>query len=164
MTLTLLIISFILDGIFSNILPINSLFNPLFTLIALIVVFPYYNEEKKYYKHAFFIGLAYDLIYTDTMIFYAFLFLFFSFLISKATLLIADNYFGLMILSLFFIALFRIVTYICLIVTGNINFDLEVLFRSVYTSIIPNLIFALILNMITNIIRKKLKIRKSIRY
>ena len=94
----ILIISFILDGIFSNFLPSNSIFNSLFTLVSLIIVYPYFNGNRHdYYKYAFILGLAYDLIYTDTVIFYAFVFLSVSFIISRFMLVLANNYLNIVI-------------------------------------------------------------------
>lgn len=164
MKLAILIISFILDGIFSNVLSINSLFYPLFTLISLIVIYPYYNSNQTFYKHAFCIGLAYDLIYTDTMIFYAFLFVLLSLIISKLSVLLTDNYVSLLIISLLSIVIFRTLTYISIIITGNMPFSFAILLKGIYSSLIANLLYVIVLNMITDVLSKKLKIRKNLRY
>lgn len=164
MTLTILILSFILDGLFSNLISINSIFYPLFTLISLIVIYPYYNNNKTFYKHALFIGLAYDLIYTNTMVFYAFVFVLAALIISKLSILLTDNYVSLYIISILSIIIFRLVTYLSIIITGNMKFDINLLFKSIYSSLIANLIYVIVLNELTKFISKKLRIRKNLRY
>ena len=65
---TLIIISsFILDIILSNVLPFMkgdlSIFTSLFVPITIYLIYPFYkNQELKYYIESFIIGIIYDLI------------------------------------------------------------------------------------------------------
>ena len=161
MKIAILIISFLLDGIITNFISIDSIFYPLFTLVALIVIFPYFNDNKDYYKSAFAIGLAYDLIYTDTLIYYSFLFLFLSFLISKLIKFLADNYISLIIITLIIIVIFRSITFLFISLIGNIPFDINIWFKSIYSSVIINIIYVIILSIVTNFLSNKFRIRKS---
>ena len=43
----LIIISFILEGIFTNLISINSLLLPLFTITSFVFTYIYFNKEKK---------------------------------------------------------------------------------------------------------------------
>lgn len=61
-------ISFLLDGILSNYFTFPFL--PLFTLSSLIVSASYFSE-KSIYLFTFFIGLLYDIVYTNTLFFHA---------------------------------------------------------------------------------------------
>ena len=161
----ILVFSFLLDGILSNYLPINSLFTPLFSLVSLIIVYPYFNGNKRdYYKYAFLLGLFYDLIYTDTLVFHAFLFLFMSFLITKFTLVLSDNYLNLIIITVITIVIFRSVSYILIFITGNINIDYHVFLKGIYSSLILNIIYSVILLFITNFISDKYNIKKNSHY
>ena len=130
MKIFILVFSFLLDGIISYLLPINSLFLPLCSLVSLIIIYPYFNGNKKdYYKYTFLFGFLYDLIYTDTLVFYAFLFLFMAFIITKLTLVLSDNYLNLVLITVILIILFRFISYILIFITGNISFDYHILLR-----------------------------------
>lgn len=165
MKIFIFVVSFLLDGILSNYLPINGLFTPLFSLVSLIVVYPYFNGNKRdYYKYAFLLGLLYDLIYTDTLVFHAFLFLFMSFLITKLTLVLSDNYLNLIIITIITIIIFRSVSYILIFITGNINLDYHIFLKGIYSSLILNIIYSVILLFITNFISDKYNIKKNSHY
>ena len=64
-SIIIVLISFILEGIISKYIPMNTvLFESFFTVISLIIIYPYFhNEEKKYFTLAFFTGLFYDIVY-----------------------------------------------------------------------------------------------------
>ena len=79
MSIIIVIISLFLDGILSNYLPylVNnlSLFTPLFTLVSIFIIYPFFKKkEKKYLISVFIIGIIYDLFYTNLLFFNAVLF------------------------------------------------------------------------------------------
>lgn len=159
-----IIISFFLDGFISNYISINGIFYPLFTLMSLIIMYPYYSHNNTFYKFTFFVGVVYDLIYTDTFIFYAFIFLIVALVIAKLSVLLADNYLSIMIITLISIILFRTISYILIVISGNIRFSFDILFKSIYSSLLLNIIYVVILNIVVTFTSKKLGIRKSLRY
>ena len=81
---TLIIISsFILDIILSNVLPFMkgdlSIFTSLFVPITIYLIYPFYkNQELKYYIESFIIGKIYDLIFTNLLFFDGVIFLIIS--------------------------------------------------------------------------------------
>lgn len=158
------LISFFLDGLISNYFSIDGIFYPLFTLMSLIIMYPYYSDNRIYYKFTFFMGAFYDLIYTDTFIFYAFIFLIVSIVIAKLSVLLADNYLSIMIITLISIILFRTISYVLIVVSGNIKFSFDILFKSIYSSLVLNIIYVILLNIIVSFTSKKLGIRKCLRY
>ena len=160
----IVILSFLLDGVFSNIFPINSVFYPLFTLVSFVVVYPYYSNNSDYFKYSVFIGVLYDLVYTDTFIFYGLLFLIVSFIISKLSVWFADNYFSLLIITLVSIVVFKITAYILMVLAGSMPFSFKILFAGIYNSLIVNIIYAILLSKFTSFVSRKLGIRKSLRY
>ncbi len=162
MKLFILITSFLLDGIVSNYLPLNGIWNQLFTITSLIIVYPYFNGNKReYYKYSFILGIFYDLIYTDTIIFNAFMFLLMARIIVKLASVLSDTYINLLIITLMLIIVYRSVTYILMVITGNLIFDYHSLFKGIYNSILVNIIFVITMTLITNFISKKFKIKKS---
>ena len=87
LSIIILIISFVLDGILTNYLPFLpnclSLFTPLLTLTAILVVYPLYRKkESKYYLTIIITGFLYDLFYTNLLFLNAILFFLCGLLIS----------------------------------------------------------------------------------
>lgn len=153
MTISILIISFLMDGIISNYVSFSGLFVPLFSLIGLIVSYEFFNFEKEsFYKYAFILGLCYDLIYTDTFVFYAFLFMFMAFVVMHVTKILTSNYFGLILVSVICIILFRCITYFFLVITGNAIFNLDNLYKGIYSSFLINIIYGFIVKFICDLI------------
>lgn len=163
MVILILVFSFFFEGTFSLLVPTDSLLIPLFTLVSLILIYPYFNKKNNnYYKYCFITGLIYDLTYTDTIIFNAFLFTLIGFIIVKLSNLLAHNYVNDIIMTIIVIAVYRIITYIFLLITGNVNFQINDLFSNFYQSLISNIIFVLVVLGITNLISNKLKIKRSL--
>ena len=160
--LILLAFSFILEGIFSNFISIHSILSPLFVLMSLIIIYPFLlNNKESYYKICFIVGLLYDLIYTDTIIVHAFLFLIIGFTITKINLILANNHINVMVMALIIIILYRLILYCLLLLTGNISFDIFDLFQSIYLSLVVNIIYIVVMNMITDEISYRFKIYKG---
>ena len=155
MKIAISIISFLLDGILSNYLPTNGIFMPLFTLMCLIVIYPHFNDNSWYYKYAFILGIFYDIVYTGTFIFYASVFLLISFIISKLNRTLTESYINLIIISIVSIIIFRTITYLLIVLTGNLSFDFYYLFRGIYSSILINVIYVVILKFITSKFKRK---------
>ena len=160
--ITILAFSFIFEGIFSNFISAYSFFSPLFVLMSLIIIYPFLiNNKETYYKCCFIIGLLYDIIYTDTIIVHAFLFLIIGFIITKINLVLANNHVNVIIMALIIIILYRTILYCLLILTSNVDFNFWNFLQSIYLSLIVNIIYIVILNMITDKVSLKFKIYKG---
>lgn len=156
------VLSFVLDNVFSNFVSIHGLFMPLFTLMALIIIYPYFNQDaKNYLLTCFFTGLAYDLIYTDTVIIHAFLFLIIGYLIMKLNLIFSNNYLNVSIMAVICIVVYRIIYYILLLMTANLKWSGLLLLKSIYSSLILNIIYILLAFLITDRLSFKFKIKKA---
>jgi len=77
----LIVFSLILDGLLSNFLPFMvgelSFFTPLFTVISVFLIYPFYKkkEKRKYFITISLIGIVYDLLFTNLLFFHMILFL-----------------------------------------------------------------------------------------
>lgn len=163
MVFAILIFSFFAESMFSNLVSSDLVLSPLFTLVSLILIYPYFNKKNStYYKFCFAIGLLYDLVYTDTMIVNAFLFVFIGWIIAKLNNVLANNYLNNAIMSVIIIIVFRIITYLLLVITGNIDFSLMLLFKGIYSSLLSNIIYVAIGFILTDIISRKLKIERTL--
>ena len=157
MKVIILIVSFLLEGVISNFVTINGYLAPLFTLVALIMICPFFENSADYYKYAFFTGLAYDLIYTDTIIFHAIIFCFMAFIIIRLNLVLSDNYVNVLIIIAICILVYRVITYGLLILVSSMSFDFLSLVFSILKSLIINLIYSVILFFVVKKIQKKYK-------
>lgn len=153
----ILVISFLLEGIISNFVPINGFLVPLFTLTALIIIYPLFDEASDYYKYAFVTGLIYDLFYTDTVLFHAIIFCFMAFLISRLNLVLSDNYINVLVIMAICILIYRVITYSFLVLVSSISFDFIALILSVLKSLIINLIYSAIIFFVVKKLQKKYK-------
>ena len=71
----LLIIPLLLDGIISNYVKTNSYFLPLLTVTTIFIIYPLYKKkEKNYFVLTILLGIIYDLLYTNLLLFNAILF------------------------------------------------------------------------------------------
>lgn len=162
MIIVICILSFVLDSLISNFIPINSIFCTLFSLMSLILIYPYFNgNHEKYYITSFVMGLACDLIYTDTIIVNAVLFLLIAIVITRLNYILSNNYINVIIMALICIVIFRTITYCLLLMTGNVNWNMSNLLKSINRSIISNSLYVSIGYIITDTISYKLKIKKS---
>lgn len=156
------IVSFFLESIVSNFVGIDSkVLVPLFTLVSLIIIYPYFNSNNKdYFKTCIVIGLFYDFVYTDTFILNAMAFLTIGYFITKYNYLFSTNSVNLCIMIPLSVTLYRIFIYSILCLAGFISFNTDNLFLSIYSSIVINIIYGLIVYIITNYFAKKYRIKK----
>lgn len=161
-SLIVVIISFLIEGVLSKYISIDSLlFEYLFTLISLIIVYPYFhNNENKYFKLSFLIGLLYDIVYTNTIFFNAFVFFIIAFIIKKINSFISNNSVNVAIISFIVIIFYRTIIYILLCLIGYLNFQIKDLLYSIVSSLILNMLYSIILYLITDYISKKKHITK----
>ena len=162
MITAIIILSFILEGLFSNLISHNSLLMPLFSLISLLVLWPYFNcNNKRFIIVSIIVGLFYDIIYTDSIFVNTFMFLLLSIFIIKINEYVNYNLLNMCLLSIVSICLYRILSYLLLCMVGYLNFDEIILIRGIYRSLIINIIYSIILYFSTNYIGKKFKLRKT---
>ena len=142
----MIIISFILDNFISNFINHSSLFYSLFTLLSLILIYPKHTKKlNKYYLTSFLLGLIYDIAVTDTLFLNAFIFLLLSYIINYIFRKIPYNYLSVLIISIISIIYYRVITYIVLLLLNYLNFNLLTLLKSIYNSLILNIIYITIL-------------------
>lgn len=147
----IVIVSFILDNIVSNFLNYNSIFNPLFTLLSLVLIYPSFNKRSNNcYIYVFILGFIYDVAITNTLFLNAFIFILLAYFIKLIFNKIPYNYLSVLIITLCSIIYYRVITYAVLIILNYLDFNLFYLFKSIYTSILLNIIYISILYLIIN--------------
>ena len=150
------IFSFFLESIVSNFVSINSqLFLPLFSIVALVIIYPYLKKERSsYFKIAAVLGFFYDVVYTDTLIVNLILFVFTAYFIEKI------NYFNVAIITGLAITFYRVITFLVLVIIGYLPFSWYALFLGITSSLLLNMIYAIILYTITDFLSRKYHITK----
>ena len=145
----IIILSFIFESIFTNIVSINSNLIPLFTIISLSLLYPYFKKNTINYLIVCGItGLFYDLIFTNTPFINTVSFMLISFLVMLNYRLFKYNILSSSIFNIILIIVYRLISYILLVLVGYINFKFNTLFDGISTSIIINIIYGIILYII----------------
>lgn len=166
MAILLIFLSFLLEGFFTNLVSLNSIFIPLFTLTSLIMLYPFFdinNNSHKYIIVAIVFGLLYDIVYTNSSFINTI-----SFSLCSLLIIFINHYLNPSILLklgilLTIIIIYRIFTYLLLCAFNYLNFSENILIKGIYSSLLVNIIFGLILYFLSNFISKKLNIRKYTR-
>ncbi len=85
----LILISVILDGILSILIPLNSMFRPKLTITAIYFLYSKYKKNKtSYFILLIITGIVYDLLYTNILLLHPIIF----YLLGNFVKYIKDNY------------------------------------------------------------------------
>lgn len=144
-----LLVSFFLDGLLSiyqgqtffHILSIR----PMFTVVALVLIYPFLIKDKyRYYRLAAFTGVAYDILYTNTLVLNMFMFVFLAFIIIHLYSFFSDTLINSLCINLFIIAVYHVATFVILGLIGYLSFNILTLSSGLFSMILTNTIFFII--------------------
>lgn len=162
MIIAISIISFILDGIVSHFVSMNSFFLPLLTIVSIILIFPYFqNNRYRYLKYCAILGLLYDIAYANTIFFHFFIFMILGMVIIIWFYFLSNTWYTNLWLSLIIIVLYRVITYLFFALFQNIPFSFSLLGRGIYSSILLNVVYCFLVYLVTYSYRKKHKINRK---
>lgn len=140
----IVLISFFLESILSNYINISTnFFTPLFTITSLIVI--YSKFENKYLKICLLFGLLYDLVFTDTLFINMILFLLIGFFVKFVNIYLPKNYINNSIILIIIIIFYRIFIYIIMLMANQVTNNAFLLFKSIYSSLLLNIIYGLVI-------------------
>ena len=162
LSIIILIIAFISDGVLSNFLPYLpndlSLFTPLLTLTSLLLIYPLYRKEKlKYYAISIIFGFLYDLFYTNLLFFNAIIFFICGIFISFLYKNIGYSFFKIILLTTILIITYESLTALIILLYNLVPITFSKLFYKITHSLLLNIIFALLCYSIIELIPKKYK-------
>lgn len=153
--------SFFIDGLLSYYIPLNSLFLPLFTIVSLIIIYPYFNNNNyRYFKFLFLIGILYDITYANTIFFNSFIFLILGFIIGLLNYLMANNVYTNILITIISIMTYRFLTFLSVFLFKNSHYTFINLFESIYRSLILNIIYCVVIYSITEYYSNKKRIMR----
>lgn len=157
----ILIVSFILDWIFTNIFSYQynnlSLFTPLITIVSLFLIYPLFKKNKnRYFITLFIVGIIYDLLFTNLIIINRFLFL----LIGYISKYIHDN-FKLNILTItisiiVIISIYETSLLLIFVILRMYNFSITDLLYKITHSLLLNILYGIIGYYILSYSKKKI--------
>lgn len=150
------IISFLLDGLMSNILPFNlvdpSYLKTIYSIISLVILYNYFDNKQKYLKILIILGIFFDIVYTNTFILNIIVFLVIYIILSIVDYMLPTNIITINIKSISCIFLYHILTYIILLLANYNSYSIKllgiILLRSIIMTIIYTTISYLIMNKI----------------
>ena len=151
------LISFVLESILSKFIAIDTkLFEPLTTIVALVIIYPYFRKyENRYYYLLFGTGLLYDIMYTNTFLLNAIIFVILGVVIKHANKLFSSNFINISLVTAVTIIIYRIITYLILCIINYLSFDIKDLFFSLTSCLLLNMIYSIILYMIIEFIYQR---------
>lgn len=162
MIIFLSIVSFLLDGILSRYILPNTLFIPLFTIVSLVLIYPYFNDNNfRYFKYIAILGLLYDIVYFDTLFLNFFIFMIIGFVIIFLSYLLSNNWYINLGVTVISIVLYRLIHYIFIVLFKNYTFSFMALFESIYSSLILNIIYFIVMYFLSEWYSNKYKILRS---
>lgn len=158
-----LVISFLLEGIMSNIFPSTlsniSYFTTIYTIISFVNIYPYFDNDKKYYLLILIFGILFDVLYTSTFFINIFIFIIIGIIIKLLYNLFPENIFMTNIISYICIIIYHILSFIILVIVGYNDYNIMLLFNIIIHSIFMTIIYTSISYFIVKFMYNKFGIK-----
>ena len=142
------IISFLLDGLMSNYISINiidpSYFRTIYTIISLVIIYNYFDNNSKYLKILLILGMLFDIVYTNTFLLNIIIFLLIYVIIKKINLFISNNVLTINIKALISLFVYHILSYLILLLANYHHYSINLLLIILSRSIIMTIIYTTI--------------------
>ena len=158
MVYSVIIFSFILEGVMSTLFNLNTIYIPLFVISSLTILYPYLKNKTLNYIIIYIIcGFLYDFIFCNAPFINTIVFSFCSIFTIFAYKYIKYNIFNSNILNIIIIILYRLFSYCLLLLVGYLNLKKSLLITGIYSSIFMNVLYFFIIYIILYLVSKILK-------
>lgn len=159
-----LIISLLIQGLISNyvgyIFSDLTIFYTFYLLIALGIILPYFQNQKKYFILLVIFGFLIDIVYTNTFVLNVFIFIIVYFFNKLFYVILPYNLITINIGSIISIIIYHILSFIILFVVGYDTYSISMLLTAISHSIIMTILYASCLYLILDYIHKKFELRE----
>ncbi len=159
-----LLFSFILEGFMSNIFSSTlsniSIFSTIYTVVAIVVIYPYFVNEKKFFLLIGIFGFLFDVVYTSTFPLNLIIFLLIGLVVKLLNSLFQDNILMCSLISLLCIITYHVVTFIVLIIVKYADYNVMLLFNIIIHSLLTTLIYTIISYFIFKFIFSKFNLKQ----
>ena len=158
-----LVFSFLLEGIMSNIFPSTlsniSYFTTIYIIISFAIIYPYFDNDKKFFILIFIFGILFDILYTSTIFVNTFIFIIIWIVIKILYNILPGNVFMTNIISYVGIIIYHILSFIILMITGYGDYSIILLFNIIIHSIFMTIIYTSISYFIMKFMYNKFDIK-----
>lgn len=158
------VVSFLLDALVSNnigyTLTNPSFFKTIFTIIGLVNIYPYFNNDKKYLTILIIVGILFDIVYTGTFLFVTLIFVIIYLVNKFLDFFLPFNLLNINILSLISIYIYHILSFVILNLVEYNSYNINLLFNIIIHSTIGTIIYTTIIYFILTYTYNKLKIKQ----
>lgn len=156
----ILVVSLFLDGILTNYLPYMtndlSLFTPLFSVVALLLIYPVFQKEKKKYLiYSFIYGIIYDFLYTNLLFIDGLIFVLLALIIMKIYRYLGTGYIKVLLNIFIVIVIYELLFVSIIMIFNLVPITPERVIYKITHSLIINLIYGEIIYLILSILPKK---------
>lgn len=159
-----IVISFLLDCFFSNNIAYSitspSWFSTIYTVICLLVLFPYFDNRKKYLYLLFGCGIIFDVVYTGTILVNLFIFVLLYLMIKTLNFWLPNNILMANIISIIGICMYHGLSYVILSLVKYNVYDISLLLKIITHSIIATVIYTSLLYITIKKIYDKFNIKQ----
>ena len=159
-----LLFSFLVQGIISNYIgySINHLswFLTIYPLINLLILIPYFQEQKKNLLLVIVFGLFMDIVYTNTFILNACLFTLIYYFSKCFHFFFPYNLFTVNISNLLSIFLYHIISFLFLLLLRYDHYSFMVLVKMLTHSVVMTIIYTSIMYLLIHFIYDKLDLKE----
>ena len=159
-----LIVSFVLENVMASIFPATlgsvSYFTTIYTIIALVVIYPYFANEKKYYILVIIFGALFDILYTSTLLINVVFFILIAVIIKVLNTIMSDNIFTTNVISIISIIIYHVLSFVILNLETSQTYSLILLGKIITHSILMTIIYTTISYVIIKLIYNKLDMKQ----
>lgn len=159
-----LIVSFVLENVMASIFPATlgsvSYFTTIYTIIALVVIYSYFANEKKYYILVIIFGALFDILYTSTLLINVVFFILIAVIIKVLNTIMSDNIFTTNVISIISIIIYHLLSFVILNLETSQTYSLILLGKIITHSILMTIIYTTISYVIIKLIYNKLDMKQ----
>ena len=149
-----------MSNIFPSTLNNISYFTTIYIIISLVIIYPYFSNEKKYYLLVIVFGLLFDILYTGTFIFNLVLFLVISMVIKLLNNIFPFNVFTTNFISVIAIGIYHILSFIILSLVSSVGYDFVLLINVIVRSVLMTVIYTSISYFVMKYIYGKFNVKQ----
>ncbi len=163
-SVTSLIISFMLQGLMSNffVFSLNniSIFNAIFLLINFAVLFPFFENDKKMLSLIIIFGLLFDITYSNTLLLSTCIFVLIFYLNKAFNFLFPSNILTVNIFSIISMIIYHSFTFLFLKIYQFDSYNYMKILKVIFSNMIMTVLYTTLLFWLLDFIFKRFNLKK----
>lgn len=164
LSVILLVISFFLQGIVSNFLSYTtdsiSIFSTVYVLITLLLIYPHFDNKKKYLLILVITGWLVDLVYCNTFLLNISIFYIVYKFSSLFHFFLPYNLFTVNVSNLLGVFIYHVLSFLILGLLGFDDYTFMMLFKMLGCSIIMTVLYTTVSYLIIDIMKKRIELKE----